>query len=100
MELARLTLTRERAGEVRRGVRLEWLTVVYNSLEGIVALVAGAMAGSVALVGFGFDSAIEVASGSRFCGVFTWTGVKRRASTPRGALCGLSASASCCSARM
>jgi divalent metal cation (Fe/Co/Zn/Cd) transporter len=52
-----------RAGDVRRGRRLEYLTVVWNSLEGFVAVAAGLAAGSVALVGFGFDSVIEVSSG-------------------------------------
>ena len=53
----------DRAVEVQRGVRLEWLTIGYNCLEAAIALVAGMMAGSVALVGFGFDSVIEVTSG-------------------------------------
>lgn len=52
-----------RAQHVRRGVRLEWFTIAYNSLEGLIALAAGFFAGSIALVGFGFDSAIEVTSG-------------------------------------
>lgn len=52
-----------RARDVRQGRRLEYLTVVWNSLEGLVAVAAGLAAGSVALVGFGFDSVIEVSSG-------------------------------------
>ncbi len=52
-----------RVVSVRRGVGLEWVTIGYNSLEGVIALAAGLMAGSVALVGFGFDSALEVTSG-------------------------------------
>lgn len=48
---------------VRRGRRLEYLTVAYNSCEGLIGVVAGIVAGSVALVGFGFDSVIEVTSG-------------------------------------
>lgn len=47
---------------VRRGKQLEYLTIGYNSLEGVIAVAAGIVAGSVALVGFGFDSAIEVAA--------------------------------------
>lgn len=43
---------------------LEYFTVAYNSLEGLIAIAAGLMAGSIALVGFGFDSAIEVTSGA------------------------------------
>jgi divalent metal cation (Fe/Co/Zn/Cd) transporter len=54
----------DRAGQLRRGVSLEWLTLGYNSLEALVALIAGAVAGSVALVGFGLDSLIEVTSGA------------------------------------
>lgn len=57
-----VTLTRPEL--VRRGQRLEYFTVAYNSLEGLVSLLAGLIAGSVSLVGFGLDSAIEVASGA------------------------------------
>jgi len=49
---------------VRRGQRLEYFTIGYNSLEGLVSIVAGLIAGSVSLMGFGLDSAIEVASGT------------------------------------
>jgi divalent metal cation (Fe/Co/Zn/Cd) transporter len=51
-----------RAALVRRGVRLSYFTIAYNTLEAVVALFAGLIAGSVALVGFGVDSAIEVTS--------------------------------------
>lgn len=54
----------ERVKLVTRGRRLEYFTVAYNSLEGLIALVAGLLAGSIALVGFGFDSLIEVTSGA------------------------------------
>jgi cation diffusion facilitator family transporter len=43
---------------------LEGVTVGYNTLEGVVALIAGVAAGSVALTGFGADSIIEVVSGA------------------------------------
>jgi divalent metal cation (Fe/Co/Zn/Cd) transporter len=43
---------------------LEYLTIGWNTLECLVAVVAGLVAGSVALVGFGFDSAIESMSGA------------------------------------
>src|SRR5215207_5038812 len=46
----------------RRAVRLEYFTVGWNVLEGFVAIGAGLLAGSVALIGFGVDSAIEVIS--------------------------------------
>jgi divalent metal cation (Fe/Co/Zn/Cd) transporter len=45
---------------VRRGLRLNYLTIAYNTVEAVVSLAAGLVAGSVALVGFGIDSAIEV----------------------------------------
>lgn len=54
----------ERLHLVRRGQRLEYFTIVYNSMEALVALVSGFMAGSIALVGFGYDSLIEVTSGA------------------------------------
>src|SRR5262245_34390783 len=46
-----------------RGKRLEYFTIGWNTLEGLVAVVAGAIAGSISLVGFGIDSFIEVTSG-------------------------------------
>jgi divalent metal cation (Fe/Co/Zn/Cd) transporter len=48
---------------VTRGRKLEYITIAWNTLEGVVAVVAGIIAGSIALIGFGFDSLIEVASG-------------------------------------
>ena len=47
---------------MRRGRVLTWLTIAYNSLEALVALLAGTLAGSVALIGFGLDSIIEVSA--------------------------------------
>jgi len=47
-----------------RGKRLEYFTIAWNSLEGLIAVLAGALAGSVSLVGFGIDSFIEVTSGT------------------------------------
>ena len=44
---------------VRRVKQLSWLSLVWMGAEGAVAIVAGVMAGSIALVGFGIDSAIE-----------------------------------------
>jgi divalent metal cation (Fe/Co/Zn/Cd) transporter len=43
---------------------LEYVTIVWSSFEGLVALIAGFLAGSISLVGFGIDSVIEVVSGS------------------------------------
>src|SRR5438132_9640575 len=53
----------ERVALLRRGLALEGVAVGYNALEGIVAIAAGLVAGSVALTGFGIDSVIEVTSG-------------------------------------
>lgn len=53
-----------RSNLVRRGKTLEYFTIAYNSLEGLIAIVAGLFAGSIALIGFGFDSVIEVTSGA------------------------------------
>jgi len=46
----------------RRAVGLEAFGASYNVLEGLIAITAGALAGSIALVGFGADSAIEVSA--------------------------------------
>ena len=53
-----------RQAVVQRGKRLEYFTIAWNTLEGVVAIVAGATAGSISLVGFGIDSFIEVTSGA------------------------------------
>jgi divalent metal cation (Fe/Co/Zn/Cd) transporter len=54
-----------RAALVRRGLLLNYATITYNVIEAVVSLAAGIAAGSVALVGFGIDSVIEVtASGA------------------------------------
>jgi divalent metal cation (Fe/Co/Zn/Cd) transporter len=53
----------ERARLGRRARVLAGVSVTYNVLEGAVAISAGLVAGSIALVGFGADSAIEVGSG-------------------------------------
>jgi divalent metal cation (Fe/Co/Zn/Cd) transporter len=55
--------TPNRQDLVRRGQRLEYFTIGYNSVEGLVSIVAGLIAGSVSLIGFGLDSGIEVVSG-------------------------------------
>src|SRR5437763_11227711 len=59
---ATTSLMAERAAAARRGRSLQYVTIAWNSAECAVALVAGFLAGSIALVGFGFDSAIEVTS--------------------------------------
>ena len=57
-------ITADRQAAAERGKRLEYFTITWNSLEGLVALIAGGLAGSISLVGFGIDSFIEVASGT------------------------------------
>jgi len=54
----------DRVAIVGRGRRLEYFTIAWNCLEGVVAVVAGLVAGSISLVGFGIDSFIEVTSGA------------------------------------
>ena len=48
----------------RLGLRLEYLTIGWNAVEAVVAVGSGIVAGSIALVGFGFDSLIEVFAAS------------------------------------
>jgi divalent metal cation (Fe/Co/Zn/Cd) transporter len=61
-------MTSSREAVVRRGRRLTWATIAYNSLEAVASVGAGLFTGSVVLVGFGFDSVIEV--GSSFAGLW------------------------------
>jgi divalent metal cation (Fe/Co/Zn/Cd) transporter len=58
----------DRQAVARRGKQLEYFTIAWNTLEGLVAVVAGVLAGSISLLGFGIDSFIEVTSG----GVLLW----------------------------
>jgi len=54
------TISRERYAEVARKVRqLSWLSLGWMTIEGAVAITAGVLASSIALVGFGLDSVIE-----------------------------------------
>ena len=48
----------ERSAVVQRGRKLEYFTIGWNALEGLVAVVAGGIAWSISLVGFGIDSFI------------------------------------------
>ena len=45
-----------------RAVRLAWATIVWNVVEAVVAIAAGTAASSIALIGFGLDSTVEVMS--------------------------------------
>jgi divalent metal cation (Fe/Co/Zn/Cd) transporter len=55
-------LAEVRGVATRRAVLLAQTTIGYNVIEGVIAVAAGLLAGSVALAGFGFDSWIEVAA--------------------------------------
>ena len=55
--MSELTITRPAVAN--RGKRLEYFTIAWNSLEGLIAVAAGLLAGSISLVGFGMDSFIE-----------------------------------------
>jgi len=48
----------------KRALFLSYFTVGYNVLEGLISILAGALAGSVALLGFGLDSFVESLSGA------------------------------------
>jgi divalent metal cation (Fe/Co/Zn/Cd) transporter len=52
-----------RGFQLQHALRLEYLTVGWNVVEGVVAVAAALAAGSVALLGFGIDSFVETASG-------------------------------------
>lgn len=70
---AQATSARERLR--RRGLFLAALTITWNAVEAVVAISAGIAAGSIALIGFGFDSTIEV--GSAFVVVWQFRGELR-----------------------
>lgn len=53
----------DRQAQVRRGLRLEYITLSYNVIEAVVAIASGAIASSIALIGFGVDAVIESLSG-------------------------------------
>ena len=71
-------MTATRSALLARGLRLEYLTVGWNVVEGLIAVAAGLAAGSIALIGFGVDSFVESISGS----VLIW---RLRAETVGGA---------------
>ena len=55
-------MTASRPALVRRGLLLNYASLGYNCLEGLIAVGAGLVAGSIALMGFGLDSLIEVSA--------------------------------------
>jgi divalent metal cation (Fe/Co/Zn/Cd) transporter len=57
-----------RGQQLQRGMLLEYLTIGWNVIEGVVAVASGASTGSIALIGFGIDSFIETSSG----GILLW----------------------------
>jgi divalent metal cation (Fe/Co/Zn/Cd) transporter len=58
------TGTTPRPRLLRRGILLEAATVGWNVVEGVIAVSAGVLASSVALIGFGLDSFVETTSGA------------------------------------
>ncbi|MGH2683419.1 MAG: cation diffusion facilitator family transporter [Actinomycetota bacterium] len=77
MSMAPSTDAEYRRSLLRSGLRLEYLTVGWNLVEGVVAVLAALVAGSVALLGFGIDSFVESASGS----VLVWRLLAERGAT-------------------
>ena len=75
-----------RAASVRRGRELEYLTIGWNSLEAIISIGADLLAGSIALIGFGLDSLIEVSSGAALLWRLHMDAPERRESAERIAL--------------
>lgn len=52
----------ERAGDIRKALKLEYFSLAWNFLETFVGIAAGIASGSVALIGFGLDSVVESSS--------------------------------------
>lgn len=63
-----MTLAIPRNGSASLAIWLLWLTIAWNVIEALIAVSAGLIAGSVALVGFGLDSSIEVIA----AGILLW----------------------------
>ena len=57
-----------RSASRRRALHLEYVTIAWNAVEGSLAILAGILAGSIALTGFGLDSSIELLASA----VTTW----------------------------
>jgi cation diffusion facilitator family transporter len=63
----------------RQALRLAYFTIAYNVVECLLALTAGVLAGSIALVGFGLDSLVESLSG----GVMIWRFARHETMSPQ-----------------
>ena len=61
---------------------LSWVSLSYMALEGGIAILAGVLAGSIALIGFGLDSAIEGFASAIIVWRFTGTRMQRLAAPP------------------
>ncbi len=64
----------QRADLVRRARLLSWLSIGWMAIEAGVAIVAALVAGSVALLGFGLDSLIEMGSAATI--LWLWSGTR------------------------
>jgi divalent metal cation (Fe/Co/Zn/Cd) transporter len=62
IQLTTSPIRSDRARWRRTALVLAWATIAWNTLEAIIAIVSGAEAGSVALIGFGLNSIVEVGS--------------------------------------
>jgi divalent metal cation (Fe/Co/Zn/Cd) transporter len=73
------TTASDRRAVLRRRIRLlVAATITYNLIEAIVAISAGTLAGSIALIGFGLDSVIEVSSAAAVAWQFSAPDPERR----------------------
>jgi divalent metal cation (Fe/Co/Zn/Cd) transporter len=87
VDLPTSAVTDQGAGQARRDVlarRIRWFvaaTITYNIIEAVVAIAAGTIASSSALIGFGLDSVIEVASAAAIAWQFTAKDPKTRERT-------------------
>ncbi|MCS7264571.1 MAG: cation transporter [Armatimonadetes bacterium] len=72
-------MSKERKVWLQKGVTLEYFTLGWNVVEAFVAITAGWLAGSIALIGFGLDSVIESISGA----ILLWR-LKRELSGTKG----------------
>jgi divalent metal cation (Fe/Co/Zn/Cd) transporter len=68
-----------RQAQRRAALWLAWATIAWNSIEAVVAIISGEAAGSVALVGFGLNSIVEVGSAAVVVWQFTGADQEREA---------------------